>query len=207
MSNFFKKIVGITAVLASTLCFSPSASALNLSIGNSSVNTTFRSQINTGQSFINDPSGTGVTINLDTWTFAFDQGTESTAAQSILTIYSGTGNGGSIIGTSSNTSTSTFASYPSVTWTFTGGLPIIDNSTYTAVLAPSLFYVGNLTTQTDPYPNGTFTQGTSGFTIGDLVFEGTFSAVTPVPFEFNPAIGLGILVGAWLVKKGLKRKV
>jgi hypothetical protein len=31
--------------------------------------------------------------------------------------------------------------------------------------------------------------------------------VTPVPFEFNPTFGLGFLGGAWLIQKGLRKKV
>jgi hypothetical protein len=206
MTNF-KKTSGVIALLASTLTLSSPGFAANLTIGNSTYNSTFRSQVNTGQSFINDPAGTGATINLDTWTFPFDQGTESTAAGSILTIYSGTGNGGSVIGTSRNSSPSTLTRFPALTWTFSGGLPITDNATYTAVLAPSLFLVGNLTFAADAYPNGTATQGTSKFASGDLVFQGTFSAATPVPFEFNPTIGLGLLGGVFLMRKSLRKKV
>jgi hypothetical protein len=36
---------------------------------------------------------------------------------------------------------------------------------------------------------------------------GTFSFIaTPVPFEFNPALGIGILGGTWLLRTALKKK-
>jgi hypothetical protein len=37
-------------------------------------------------------------------------------------------------------------------------------------------------------------------------FEINATAVVPVPFEFNPALGLGAIGGFWLVRKGLKKK-
>jgi hypothetical protein len=199
------KTGGVIALLASTLAFSPSAFALNTTIGNSFTNIA-GSGSNNGQSFINDPSGTGATINLDTWTFAFiNAANQTTAAASTLTIYSGTGNGGTVVGTSSNTSTLNFGSpsFPAVTWTFTGGLQIIDNQTYTAVLAPNL---GFRFTASSVYPNGVRTSNTTGFSNSDTVFQGTFSAATPVPFEFSPALGLGVLGGLFALKRFVKKK-
>jgi hypothetical protein len=41
--------------------------------------------------------------------------------------------------------------------------------------------------------------------------EDTFNTLnltaTPIPFEFNPTLGIGILGGVWLVRKRLKKKV
>jgi hypothetical protein len=159
---------------------------------------------NAGQSFINDPSGSGASINLNTWTLVFQPlASQTTAAATTLTIYNGTGNGGTIVGTSSSTSTLTFASSPAVTWTFAGGLQITDTATYTAVLAPELTYRSIFS---DLYPNGLVTTGTIPNPSFDIVFQGTFSAVTPVPFEFSPALGLGVLGGLWAAKKFLTKK-
>jgi hypothetical protein len=38
-------------------------------------------------------------------------------------------------------------------------------------------------------------------------FEINATEVTPIPFEFNPAWGLGVWGGVWLVPKGLKRNL
>jgi len=178
---------------------------LNNTIGNS-VLTANISGSNIGQSFINDPSGSIATINLNTWTFAFaNSSNQTTAAATTLTIFNGTGNGGTQVGTSSSTSTLTFAGSPAVTWTFASGLQIADTATYTAVLAPSLIYRFN--NGGNPYPNGTATSGSSAlFSNADLVFQGTFSAATPVPFEFSPALGLAALGGLWAAKKFLTKK-
>jgi hypothetical protein len=195
----------VIALLASTLAFSPSASAINLIIGNS-VNTSNGFASNAGQSFINDPSGNGATINLNTWTVAFNSlGSQATAAANTLTIYSGIGNGGSVVpgGTSNTAFTGTFANSSAVTWTFTGGLPIIDNQTYTAVLTPFLDY--RLTTSS-AYPDGVLTVFTNPSPSQDLVFQGTFSSATPVPFEFSPALGLGVLGGLFALNRFVKKK-
>jgi hypothetical protein len=47
----------------------------------------------------------------------------------------------------------------------------------------------------------------SSYTSGEFfnTFEINATEVTPIPFEFNPAYGLGILGGVWLVRKGLKK--
>ena len=201
--RLLEKMGGVTALLVSTLAISSPVSALNNTIGNSMSNGGFTNS-NAGQSFINDPSGSGASINLNTWTLVFQPlASQTTAAATTLTIYNGTGNGGTIVGTSSDTSTLTIAGSPAVTWTFAGGLQIIDNSTYTAVLAPSLT---SRASSNNPYPNGLVTVSTGIEPIFDLVFEGTFSAVTPVPFEFSPALGLGVLGGLWAAKKFLIKK-
>ena len=201
--RLLEKMGGVTALLVSTLAISSPVSALNNTIGNSMSNGGFTNS-NAGQSFINDPSGSGASINLNTWTLVFQPlESQTTASNSVLTIYNGTGNGGTIVGTSSDTSTLTIAGSPAVTWTFAGGLQIIDNSTYTAVLAPSLTY---LFANSNPYPNGSVTVGSTPLPSLDLVFQGTFSAATPVPFEFSPALGLGVLGGLWAAKKFLIKK-
>jgi hypothetical protein len=106
-------------------------------------------------------------------------------------------------GTSSNTSITTFASFPAVTWTFTGGLQIVDNQIYTAVLAPSL---GIPISLSSVYPNGSRTTGSSADTTIDTVFQGTFSSATPIPFEFSPALGLGVLGGLFALKRFVEKK-
>jgi hypothetical protein len=115
--------------------------------------------------------------------------------------------GGIVAGTapSANASTLTFASFPAVTWTFTGGLKIIDNLTYTAVLAPNLnFKVSN--SNPSVYPDGSIRINSFPLANFDLVFQGTFSSATPVPFEFSPALGLGVLGGLFALKKLVKKK-
>jgi hypothetical protein len=201
--RLIKKIGGVTALLFSTLIISNSSFALNTNIGNTASNSN-ASAGNVGQSFINDPLGTGVAINLNSWTFAFDLGTQGTAATSTLRILNGIGNGGSVVGTSTATSIGTLGGFPSVTWTFAGGLAITDTSTYTAVLVPVLTY--RTSSASNPYPNGVLTIGTFQNTSADTVFQGTFSAVTPVPFEFNPALGLVGLGALSLGKKFLFKK-
>jgi hypothetical protein len=202
------KTEGIIALLASTLAFSPSAFALNNTITNP-VSNTSGSSANVGQSFINDPTPpTGTTINLNTWTFGFaDVGSQTAAQGTTLRILLGTGNGGMMVsgGMSNTTSTTTFGS-PStfaVTWTFAGGLQIIDNQTYTAVLAPNLNYRLD-TSGGGAYSNGVVTVGTTPFPTQDLVFRGTFSV--PVPFEFSPALGLGAFGGLFALKQLVKKK-
>jgi len=196
---------GVTALLVSTLAISNPAFGLNTTIGFTGTNTMFTTTQG-GQSFINDSLGTGVIINLNTWTFVFgDVANQSTTAATTLRIFNGIGNGGTLVGTSSSTTTGLdpINNRPSVTWTFAGGLAITDTSVYTANLAPTLFYRLNL----GAYPNGSFiTDGTSPFTGVDTGFQGTFSAVTPVPFEFSPAIGLVSLGALWLAKKKLVNK-
>ncbi|MDX1977063.1 MAG: hypothetical protein SFT94_05260 [Pseudanabaenaceae cyanobacterium bins.68] len=188
---------GVTALLASTLAFSHPASAINITVQNTALNTTGNTA-DSGQSFRNDPAGTGATIFLDTWTFGFtNSANQTTAAATTLTIYNGTGNGGTIVGTSTSTATGTFAGLPSVTWTFPGSLPIVDNLIYTAVLAPTLGY--GISTS-NPYPNGVLTVGTFPVAGEDRVFRGVFSA-TPVPFEFSPVGGVIVLGGLWASKR------
>lgn len=203
-NNKFKlKIGGVVAILASTLAFSPAANAINFTIGNSSANSN-GTNVNLGQSFRNDPSASGSSINLETWTFSFfDVASQTTALSSVLTIYTGVGNGGSTVGTSSNTA---FGGGNAVTWTFNGGLSIIDNVTYSAVLAPNLAIKTNSGLNPNPaYLDGAFTFGSTSFNSDDTVFEATFSNVTSVPFDFDPSFGVLLLGGAWAGNKALKK--
>ena len=178
----------------------------NLNIGNSVGNNTGGGS-NVGQSFINDPLGTGSLIKLNTWTVslasAFDQ---TTALSSVLSIYSGIGNSGTLVGTSSTTASSTFDLGNSVTWTFTGGLQVTDNATYTAVLDSNLNYRTNVGVNPNPaYPNGAATVDTSVVANTDLVFQGAFSDAAPIPFEFEPSFGILLLGGAWAGKRALTK--
>jgi hypothetical protein len=143
--------------------------------------------------------GTGAIIKLDTFTFRLGGGGDQSAlANSTLTIRNGIGSGGGIVGTSSNTSN---LGGDSLIWTFVGGLNIIDNATYTAVLpgAP------NVQANNGNYANGTLTEGTNSGS-QDLAFQATFSAATPVPFEFSPALGVVGLGALWTAKKFLLKK-
>ncbi len=185
----------------------PAANAINLTIGNS-VATGAGTLSSLGQSFINDPSGTGSLIKLNTWTISFGNVTSQTTALGVvLSIRAGVGNGGSVVGTSNTTATSTFDLGNSVTWTFTDGLEITDNVTYTAVLATtSLNYRFNNVANPNPaYPNGTMTNTTNAIPNFDLVFQGTFSEADPIPFEFEPSLGILLLGGAWAGKRAINK--
>jgi len=174
---------------------------LNNTIGNLTIDTNAVGS-NFGQSFINDPLGTGETIKLNTWTASFlFGGSREAAAAATLTIRNGVGNAGSVVGTSSSATTGTIGGQ-SVTWTFAGGLNLIDTSTYTAVLAPSLGY----RLSNNRYANGALTNNTARIVTLDTSFEATFSAATPVPFEFSPALGLVGLGVLWSGKKFLSKK-
>lgn len=161
-----------------------------------------------GQSFINDPTGgTGANIQLNDWTFGFgSSGVATSALGTQLSIYLGEGNGGTLVGSSTNTTISSFyATNASVKWTFTGGLILADNVTYTAVVdSPTSFlYVFS----GDTYANGKFTSGTTTSGTIDRIFSANFSTVsTPVPFEFETTSGLAILGGAWLMHQRWQKK-
>jgi hypothetical protein len=141
---------------------------------------------------------------LNDWTFAFNSSTSSSNAfTKTLRIYSGGGNGGSLLYSSTSTSATTFAGFNSVKWTFTGAT-LTDNATYTAVIQGNS---GSLRfSTTNPYPNGNLFAGGLSSTTSETVFQGNFSAATPVPFEFEPTGGLLILGGGWLLRRHLKKK-
>jgi hypothetical protein len=50
------------------------------------------------------------------------------------------------------------------------------------------------------YPSQSFGNASNGF------FGGNFTFTTPVPFEFSPALGLGVLGAAFVLKQKLKKK-
>ncbi len=122
-----------------------------------------------------------------------------------LKIYAGTGNGGTLVGSSSTTTNTTLGGFPSTTWTFVGGLGLIDNATYTAEVDAGSGVLSFQGLTSDTYPNGALTSNSSAFTGFDTVFQGNFST-TAVPFEFEPTGGLAILGGAWLLSKRLMKK-
>jgi len=152
--------------------------------------------------------GTGSLIKLNTWTISLGSAAnQTTALGRVLNIYAGIGNGGTLVGTSSTTATSTFDLGNSVTWTFTGGLEITDNATYTAVLAPTIltYRINNGVSPNPAYPNGVYTVGTNTFANLELLFQGTFSEAAPIPFEFEPSLGILLLGGAWAGNRALKK--
>ena len=207
----------MVALLAATLAISDSASALNVTIGNSS-QTMIASDLSAlGQSFINDPSGTGASILLNDWTFAVEEFDFSTftskplSSAATLNIYAGTGINGTLIGSATTyDSTVTLAGFTAAKWAFAGGLSLIDNQTYTAaVISPANDSLGFKVSDTNPYPNGYVTRNASGdLTDDDTVFTANFSAgaATAVPFEFEATGGLGILGGAWLLRRHLQKR-
>jgi hypothetical protein len=69
------------------------------------------------------------------------------------------------------------------------------------------FNVSSFGSRYNLFKNGSVYQISNDF--GKSVTTPTLNLtnVTPVPFEFNPALGIGILGGVWLVRKGLKKKL
>jgi hypothetical protein len=207
----------VIALLAATLTVPESATAINLTIGNASSNTDVSNSggIDTiGQSFINDPAnGTGASILLNNWTFRvseFDFNTFSFIPilpnAATLNIYAGTGLGGELKGSTTTYTTDGSGFNSTATWTFAGGLSLIDNQTYTA----AVIYSANLifeASSANPYADGILTQSDSGnLTSYDTVFSANFSAATPVPFDFEPTGGLLVLGGGWLLRRHLKKR-
>lgn len=200
------------ALLATTLAVSDSATALNLTIGNASSNTAVGNGAGDtiGQSFINDPSGTGTSILLNDWTFAVsDEDTFGNISTSTtLKIYAGTGILGTEIGTATSNTSVTLNGLTAAKWTFAGGLSLIDNQTYTAAVTSSdtpilLFEASNA----NPYVDGILTRSVQGDLGGfDTVFSANFSESTPVPFEFEGTGGLLVLGGGWLLRRHLKKR-
>ena len=203
------------ALLATTLAVSDSATAINLTIGNASSNTNVSgtSANVVGQSFINDPiNGTGASILLNDWTFQVNQrnpplpASNPLSSAATLNIYAGTGLGGELKGSTTTYTTDGSGFNSTATWTFAGGLSLIDNQTYTA----AVIYSANLifeASSANPYADGILTQSDSGnLTSYDTVFSANFSAATPVPFDFEPTGGLLVLGGGWLLRRHLKKR-
>ena len=202
----------MTAILAVSLALAESALAINLTISNAvtAVGSNTPTANNIGQSFINDPIGTGSPILLNDWTFDFTNSTSATSAlANTLSIYLGGGIGsGTILGSSTSTTLVTFFTSPnSVRWNFAGGVSLVDNQLYTAVIQGSTSSL-SLEFSSNPYPNGNyFFNGTTSVPSVDLVFEGNFSpAATPVPFEFDASGGLAMLGAGWLLRKRFQKK-
>jgi hypothetical protein len=205
----------VIALLATTLAVSDSATAINLTIGNASSNTNVSgtSANVVGQSFINDPiNGTGASILLNDWTFQVNQrnpplpASNPLSSAATLNIYAGTGLGGELKGSTTTYTTDGSGFNSTATWTFAGGLSLIDNQTYTA----AVIYSANLifeASSANPYADGILTQSDSGnLTSYDTVFSANFSAATPVPFDFEPTGGLLVLGGGWLLRRHLKKR-
>ncbi|OIP69249.1 MAG: hypothetical protein AUK48_14865 [Oscillatoriales cyanobacterium CG2_30_44_21] len=196
----------MTAILAGSLAICESALAINLTIGNPNPED-FLSGNDYGQSFRNDPAGSGATILLNDWTFGFNTTNDANnALGNTLSIYSGIGKNGTAIASASapNTALVTFGGVDSVKWTFVGGVSLIDNLDYTVVIEGSSSAL--LVSFSDDYANGDLTSGASSTGVIDAVFEGNFSATTPVPFEFEASGGLAMLGGAWLLRKRFQKK-
>jgi hypothetical protein len=195
---------GVAALLASTLAISNAAEAINLTVSNTTATGT-AGFTNTGQSFVNDPSGNGTAILLNDWTFAFLTGNIATAAGETLNIYAGTGNGGLLKGSSNITAITTLNGFSAVTWTFAGGLSLIDKDTYTANINTANALNFQFSSGT-PYLNGVLTSDAVPVSSLDTTFQGNFSSATAVPFEFEPTGGLMVVGGVWLLRRHLKKK-
>ncbi len=205
------------ALLATTLAISDSAMAINLTIGNASSNTNVQNGDGStiGQSFINDPTSiTGASILLNNWTFnvsEFDFDTSNfnplLPNTATLNIYAGTGIGGELKGWATTYTTAGSGFDSTATWTFAGGLSLIDNQTYTAAVISSAF-LSFAASDANLYLDGILTRSVSGnLTSFDTVFSANFSeAPTAVPFEFEPTGGLLVLGGGWLLRRHLKKR-
>lgn len=198
----------MTAILAGSLALCESALAINLTIGNTIPGFGF-TDTDLGQSFRNDPAGTGATILLNDWTFSFvSPPNANNALGNTLSIYSGIGKNGAAIASTNSTALVTFGGFDSVKWTFVGGVSLIDNLDYTAVIEGDVF--GQLISfDPNDYANGDLTRGAALFgdsSIADALFEGNFSATTPVPFEFEASGGLAMLGAGWLLRKRFQKK-
>ncbi|MEI6328857.1 MAG: hypothetical protein WCP16_06470 [Pseudanabaena sp. ELA645] len=215
------KMGGVIALLATTLAVSDSATAINLTIGNASRNVNVGNDDGStiGQSFINDPTSvTGVSILLNDWTFRVNERSGFSGfplfSAATLNIYAGTGIGGELKGSSTDYTTAGSGSNSTATWTFAGGLSLIDNQTYTAaVISSATLSFGASDSALDPnidrYANGFVTRSVAGdLTAIDTVFTANFSpaAATPVPFEFEGTGGVLVLGGGWLLRRHLKKR-
>jgi len=209
----------VIALLATTLAVSDSAMAINLTIGNSFQNANVGNAgggRTIGQSFINDPTSVpGTSILLNDWTFRINQGSMNPAPLSsaaTLNIYAGTGIGGELKGSATTYTTAGSDVNSTATWTFAGGLSLMDNQTYTAAVISSAglsFAASNslVSPSIDRYANGFVTRSSGGnLTTFDTVFSANFSEATPVPFDFEPTGGLLVLGGVWLLRRHLKKR-
>lgn len=208
------KMGGVIAILATTLAVADAATAINLNIGNAS-NNTFLGKLSNetvGQSFINDPiNGTGASILLNDWTFKVNDSSGFSfpppplSGPATLTIYAGTGIGGTVIGSTATYTTASTFPENTATWTFAGGLTLIDNLTYTAAVTSSA-RLSFPASDANPYANGVATRS-DGVDLSsfDTVFSANFTEATPVPFEFEASGGLLILGGGWLLHRHLKK--
>ena len=209
------------ALLATTLAVSDSAMAINLTIGNSFENTNVSNGDGStiGQSFINDPTSlTGASILLNDWTFRvnerdFESNEFPLSLAATLNIYAGTGIGGELKGSATTYTTAGSGANSTATWTFAGGLSLIDNQTYTAAVISSadLGFPASSSTfapNIDRYANGFVTRSVAGdFTTRDTIFTANFSAApTAVPFEFEGTGGMLVLGGGWLLRRHLKKR-
>jgi len=116
-----------------------------------------------------------------------------------------------LIGSASTYDSVTLAGDNAAKWTFTGGLSLFADQTYTAAVITSGDLVFHVSTA-NPYANGFLTSTDLDITniVGesyDTMFLANFSsAPTPVPFEFEPTGGLLFLGGGWLLRRHLKKR-
>jgi hypothetical protein len=142
--------------------------------------------------------------------FDFDTGSNPVIGRE-LRVFTGNGNSGTQIGSSLTSIVTTLAGLTATRWTFAGGLPLIDNQTYTAVLVGGTSFADGLlvfdASDANPYANGFATLGSNPITDFDTVFSANFSsAAAPIPFDFEPSAGLAVIGGLWLGRKYLKNR-
>jgi hypothetical protein len=201
-TNNLIKMARVLALLAGSVAFCDSAFAINLTISNTTFNTTTGGGASLGQSFINDPTDSS-TVYLNSWIFSFANATAANTANALtLNVYSGIGNVGTLVGSSIGSATTTFNGQNSVVWTLPS-IALTANSPYTVAMIGNT--TGGLFNSTDVYGNGTLVNLNQTFPNSDMVFQGQFSAA-PIPFGFEPTGGLAILGGAWLLHKRLQKK-
>ena len=178
-ANTFK-MGGVIALLASTLAIAPTASALSYTF-----------------SFSNENGSVPGTVQ---GTFDLPDGDGTFAATSVFVTSAPAALGYTL-------PFDAFANFPNV---FVNSFQVVGGN---IVLAGSSLAIQNATSAlTLNFFNGTFgsllTISGSGPVTGVRDLDSStliFSPATPIPFEFNPALGIGLLGAAWLGHRVIKK--
>jgi hypothetical protein len=215
------KTLGGFFLLASSLTFSPSAYALNFTSANSAGgNISGGNTLSYGQGFnpsVQGNAGTGTrpvsgSVFLTSFSFGAVSSASGIAVGNLYVFsapYTNTPTNLAVTSTnligSSNGTSSNF-------YTFAGnGLTLDVNTDYYAYQDAANIFVGfggtygNASSQIGFQANNS-SSSFSPVPAADLNFTANFTTSVPVPFEFSPTLGIGILGGAWLVRRKLRKK-
>jgi hypothetical protein len=219
--NNLQKMGGVTALLATTLSFSAPVHALSFTVfTNQAAFTTAAGSLSTENfnSFTNDASfNNGATVNLTDFSLiGFGNVFDANKIDALPSDFSTLSIDGTpfIVG-QAQPSLGFNATFNSPITAFGATFNGISNSGTTQLRVGSDI-VGIITSIADGstgfygfIANGSFSTITfenanlNGDTFGADNF--LYGTVTPVPFEFSPAVGVGVLGGLWAVKKFLKK--